>query len=441
MKTKVDRINPTRVKLNIEVTPEEFKPSLDHAYEHIASQVNVPGFRKGKIPAAILDQRVGRPAILAHAINDGLDGIYKKALDEANLRPLGQPQADVKASPDEKTFLGNLVVEIEVEVRPEIKLPTYKGLKVQVDTIKVAGKEVEEELDALRARFGTLKTVERAAKKGDFVSIDLSATIEGKEIDSAENISYEVGSGNLLDGIDEAIDTLTADETTVFRSKLVGGDMAGVEAEVTVRVIAVKERELPVADDDFAKLASQFDSLKELKDDIEAQIAKAKSYSQGAQARSALTDELLKLVDVPVSKEIIESDVNRHLEGEGRTTDDKHRAEVTEESEKSFRVQMLLDAIAEAEEVKVNEQELMQYLVMSSQNYGMEPNEFIETISKNGQVPAFVGEVSRRKALHVVLAGATVTDKAGAAVDLTDFLKGTSQVASEAGEHAGHDHD
>ena len=441
MKTKVDRINPTRVKLNIEVTPEEFKPSLDHAYEHIAEQVNVPGFRKGKIPAAILDQRVGRPAILAHAINDGLDGIYKKALEEAKLRPLGQPQADVKQSPDEKTFLGNLVVEIEVEVRPEIKLPTYKGLKVQVDNIKVAGKEVEEELDALRARFGTLKTVERATKKGDFVAIDLTATIEGKEIDSAENISYEVGSGNLLDGIDEAIDTLTAGETTVFRSKLVGGDMAGVEAEVTVKVIAVKERELPVADDAFAQLASQFDTLKELKDDIETQIAKAKTYSQGAQARSALTDQLLKLVDVPVSKELIESDVNRHLEGEGRMTDDKHRAEVTEESEKSFKVQMLLDAIAEAEEIKVNEQELMQYLVMSSQNYGMEPNEFIKTISKNGQVPAFVGEVSRRKALHVVLAEATVQDKAGAKVDLTDFLKGTSQVAQDYGDHTGHDHD
>ena len=441
MKTTVDRINPTRVKLNIEVTPEEFKPSLDHAYEHIAEQVNVPGFRKGKIPAAILDQRVGRPAILAHAINDGLDGIYKKALEESKLRPLGQPQADVKQSPDEKTFLGNLVVEIEVEVRPEIKLPTYKGLKVQVDNIKVAGKEIEEELDALRARFGTLKTVDRAAKKGDFVAIDLTATIEGKEIDSAENISYEVGSGNLLDGIDEAIDTLTAGETTVFRSKLVGGDMAGVEAEVTVKVIAVKERELPVADDAFAQMASQFDTLKELKDDIETQIAKAKTYSQGAQARAALTDQLLKLIDVPVSKELIESDVNRHLEGEGRMADEKHRAEVTEESEKSFRVQMLLDEIAEAEKIKVNEQELMQYLVMSSQNYGMEPNEFIETISKNGQVPAFVGEVSRRKALHVVLAEATVTDKAGAAVDLTDFLKGTSQVAQDAGEHAGHDHD
>jgi trigger factor len=438
LKTSVERVNPTRVKLNIEVTPEEFKPSLDHAYEHIAQQVNVPGFRKGKIPATLLDQRVGRPAILAHAINDGLDGIYKKALEESKLRPLGQPKADVISSPDENTFLGNLVVEIEVEVRPEIKLPGYRGLKVEVDNIKVGGKEIEDELNALRARFGTLKTVDRAAKKGDFVSIDLTATIDGKEIDSAENISYEVGSGNLLDGIDEAIDTLTAEETTTFRSNLVGGDMAGKEAEVSVNVNAVKERELPVADDSFAQMASQFDTLEELKKDIEVQIAKAKSYSQGIQARDLLTEQLLKIIDVPVSKEMIESDVNRHLEGEGRLQDDKHRAEVTLESEKSFKVQMILDAIAEGEGVKVGEQELMQYLMMSSQNYGMDPNEFFETISKNGQVPAFVGEVARRKALSIVLSEAIVTDKAKNPVDLGEFLKSDNEASDS---HAGHDQD
>jgi trigger factor len=438
LKTDVERITPTKAKLLIEVTPEEFKPSLDHAYKHIAEQVNVPGFRKGKIPTAILDQRVGRPAILAHAINDGLDEIYRKALEESKLRPLGAPQADVKQTPDEKTFEGNLVVEVEVEVRPEIKLPKYKGLKVTVDDIKVAGKEVEEELDALRARFGTLKTVEKPAKKGYFVSIDLSATIDGKAIDAAENISYEVGSGNLLDGIDEAIDTLTAGESTVFRSKLVGGDKAGEEAEVTVKVNAVKERELPEADDAFAQMASQFDTLAELKKDIEEQIGKAKSYGQGIQARDLLTEELLKSVEIPVSAELIENDVNRHLEGEGRLQDEAHRKEVTAESEKSFRVQMLLDEIAEAEQVKVGEQELMQYLIMSSQNYGMSPNDFVEAISKNGQVPAFVGEVARRKALSVVLAEATVTDKSGKAVDLAEFLKADTPAEDP---HAGHSHD
>jgi trigger factor len=261
LKTTVERIKPTRVKLNITVTPEEFRPSLDHAYEHIAESVNVPGFRKGKIPAAILDQRVGRPAILAHAINDGLDTIYRQALEAEKLRPLGQPSADIKQSPDEKTFLGDLVVEIEVEVRPEVTVPEFKGLKVKVDAIKVGEIEINEELDRLRARFGTLKTVERAAKKGDFTTIDLSASVDGKEIDAAKGISYEIGSGAMLDGLDEALDTLTAGESTTFKSKLVGGDKAGQEAEIAVTLTAVKERELPEVNDEWAQLASEFDTL------------------------------------------------------------------------------------------------------------------------------------------------------------------------------------
>jgi len=439
LKTAVDRIKPTRAKLTIEVTPEEFRPSIDHAYEHIAETVNIPGFRKGKIPAAILDQRVGRPAILAHAINDGLDTIYREALEESKLRPLGQPAADVKQSPDEKTFAGNLIVEIEVEVRPEIALKEYKGLKVKVDDVKVDAKELEAELDALRARFGSLKTVERPAKKGDFTTIDLTAVVDGQTIDSAQNISYEIGSGNLLDGIDEALDTLTAGEETTFKSKLVGGEKAGQEAEISVKLTAVKERELPAADDKFAQLASEFDTIKELKDDLEKQIEKSKSYGQGIQARELLTDQLLELITVPVSEEIVNADVNRHLEGEGRLEDDKHRAEVLIDSTKSFKVQMLLDAIAEKEEVKVDEQELIQYLVQASQQYGMAPNDFIKVVSEQGQVPMFVAEVSRRKALSIVVGAAEVSDSKGKKVDLTEFTK--LDAGSAVDDHAGHDHD
>ncbi|MFM5905717.1 MAG: trigger factor [Micrococcales bacterium] len=437
MKTTVERVKPTRVKISIEVTPEEFKPSLDHAYEHIAEEVNIPGFRKGKVPPRILDQRVGRGAILAHAINDGLDAYYRQALDENKLRPLGAPTADVKETPDEKTFEGNLVFDIEVEVRPEIKLPEYKGLKIEVDEIKVAPVEIEQELDNLRARFGTLKTVERAAKKGDFVSVDLIAAVGGKTIDEAQNISYEIGSGRLLDGIDEALDTLTAGETTTFKSKLVGGEAAGQEAEITVTLTAVKERELPAADDAFAQLASEFDTIKELKEDLSKQLSEVKVYGQGIQARDLLTEKLLELVKVPVSDELVEADVHRHLEGEGRLEDAEHRKEVTEQSTKSFQVQILLDAIAEAEDVKVNEQELVQYLITAAQQYGMEPNDFIRTVDQNGQIPSFVGEVARRKALTVALEAATVVDKKGKAVDLAAFLK--SDGAVEEG-HEGHGH-
>ena len=439
MKTVVERLTPTRVKLTIEVNPVDFKPSIDHAYEHIAETVNIPGFRKGKIPAAILDQRVGRGAILAHAINDGLDSIYRKAIEQEKLRPLGQPSADVKSTPDEKTFAGDLVVEIEVEVRPEIKLPEFKGLKVKVDAITVNKLEIDDEIDRLRSRFGTLVTVERPAKKGDFTSIDLIASVDGVQIDQAQNISYEIGSDSLLDGIDDALDTLTAGETTTFKSKLVGGDKAGQEAEITVTLNAVKERELPALDDAWAQMASEFDTVAELRTSLEEQIKRSKSYTQGLQARELLTEQLLTLVDVPVSEELINADVERHLESEGKASDDPHRAEVIVESTKSFQVQMLLDAIAEAEQVKVNENELLQYLIQASQSYGMEPNEFVKVVDEQGQIPSFVAEVARRKALSVVLEAAAVTDSDGKKVDLAEFTKTDDGFAPE--NHEGHDHD
>ena len=318
MKTTVERIKPTRVKLVIEANPADLKPSIDHAYEHIAEEVTIPGFRKGKVPPAILEKRVGKPAIMAHAINDGLDRIYREAVEQNNLRVLGQPKADIKKTPDENTWDGDLVVEIEVEVRPEIKLIDYKNLKVKVADIKVDAKEVDAELEKLRSRFGTLKTVDRPAKKGDFTTIDLSASIGGKVIDEAQGISYEIGSGNLLDGIDEALDTLTAGESTTFKSQLVGGEKAGEESEISVTLTAVKERELPKADDAFAQMASEFDTIAELKSGIEQQLKDSKVYGQGLEARDKLTDLLVEKIAVAVSDELVEADVNRHLEGEGR---------------------------------------------------------------------------------------------------------------------------
>ena len=436
MKTTVERIKPTRAKLVIEASSADLKPSIDHAYEHIAEEVSIPGFRKGKVPPAILEKRVGKPAIMAHAINDALDSLYRQAVEENKLRVLGQPQADIKKTPDENTWDGDLVVEIEVEVRPEIKLIDYKGLKVKVSDITVDAKEVDAELDNLRSRFGTLKTVDRPAKKGDFTSIDLKAEIDGKAIDEAQNISYEIGSGNLLDGIDEALDTLTAGESTTFKSKLVGGDMAGKDAEISVTLTAVKERELPKADDAFAQLASEFDTIAELKADLEKQIKASKVFNQGLEARDKLTDLLVEKIEVAVSDELVEADVNRHLEGEGRLEDAAHRAEVTEQSQKSFKVQMILDEIAQAENVKVNEQELLQYLVQTSQSYGMDPNEFIKLIDQNGQVPSFVAEVARRKGLAVVLEHAEVSDSKGK-VDISTFTNSDQMTE----DHTGHDHD
>jgi trigger factor len=413
VKTTVERLNPTRVKLTITVDAAGFKPALEKAYETVSSQVNIPGFRKGKVPATILDQRVGKDAIIAQAVNDGLDDFYREALIQENLKPLSTPQADIKSAPNAQEPTNELVVELEVEVRPEFKLPEYKGLKIKVDAVKIAKMDIESELDALRARFGTLKTVDRPAKNGDFTSIDLTASIGGAEIDTAKDISYEIGSGQLLDGIDEALETLTAGETTTFRSKLVGGDQAGSEAEVTVTLNAVKESELPKADDAFAQLASEFDTIAELKGDIEKKLEQNFVRKQILQARDQIVDQLLEKAKIPVSDEAVKREVDSHLENEGKAMDDPHRVEVLEETEKNFRVQLLLDAVVEAEAIKVEDQELIEYLAMQSRNYGMDPNEFIKQVANAGQVPMFVDELSRRKAVDALVAHAEITDAKG----------------------------
>ncbi len=419
MKTTVEKLNPTRVKLTIEVDQATFKPALDAAYKTISSQVNIPGFRKGNVPAQILDQRVGKDSILAQAINDGMDSFYREAIQSEKLRPLSTPQAEVKSAPSASDPDKALIIELEVEVRPEFKLPEYKGMQIKVDTVKVAKMDIETELDALRARFGTLIEVDRPAKMGDFTTIDLAAQIEGKQIDNVKDISYEIGSGQLLDGIDEALDTLTAGETTTFRSKLVGGDEAGKEAEVTLTLTAVQERELPKADDDFAQLASEFDTIAELKADIEAGIQKSMVQKQILQARDLIVDELLLKAKIPLSQETISREVENHLAGEGREKDEAHRKEVTEETEKNYRVQILLDAVAEAEEVKVEDQELIEYLAFASRNYNMEPNDFIKQVANAGQVPSFVEELSRRKAVDALVALAEISDSKGAKVSVT----------------------
>jgi trigger factor len=422
VKTTVDRLSPTRVKLTISVTPEGLKPSVDHAYKHIAEQVNIPGFRKGKVPAPIIDQRVGREEVLNHAVSDGLDRFYRQAADEVKVRPLGRPTADIVELPNVKDFTGDLLVTVEVDVRPEFTLPNLDGLALTVDAVDVTDDEVEQELQALLSRFGTLVTVDRPAKTGDFAQIDLVATIGGEEVDTASSISYEVGSGDLIDGIDEALDALSAGETTTFKAPLLGGDHEGEEAEITVTVIAVKERELPEADDDFAQISSEFDTIGELKESLRGEAARAKTFGQGNDARNQLVDKLLESVEIPVPAQLVEDEVHRHLENENRLEDDVHRAEVAESSEKTFRTQILLDEIAQAEGVKVSQDELTQYLVQGAAQYGMEPNEFVQVLSENGQIPQMVGEVARNKALAIVLGKAVVTDTNGKTVDLTEFV-------------------
>jgi trigger factor len=435
VKSALETLSPTRVKLTVEVPYEELKPSIDTAYVTISSQVQVPGFRRGKVPSRIIDQRVGKGAVLQEAINEALPKFYGDALDEHNIRPLGQPEVDVTAIPVEEgepfTFTA------EVDRRPEITLPDYSSLTATVDAITVDEADIEERIQSLRERFGTLKTIERAVATGDFVSVDLSAEIDGDEIDAVTGVSYEVGSGNMLEGMDDALVGMSAGETKTFSAPLAGGEHEGRDATCTVTVQAVKERELPELGDDFAQLASEFDTMDELRADLAKEAQKGKQFSQGMQARDAIMESLLAAVEVPVPDSIVEHEVNHHLEGEGRLEDDEHRAEVDADTRKALKAQFLLDAIVEKEEIRVEQPELIEYLVLTAQQYGMDPNTFAQMLDQQGQIPAMVAEVARRKALAAVLDKATVTDSDGNAVDLRALdRRAHADAAADAGEEA-----
>ncbi|SDC64867.1 trigger factor [Sanguibacter gelidistatuariae] len=421
VKSAVETLDPTKVKLTVEVEYDELKPSIDHAYKHIAEQISVPGFRKGKVPARIVDQRVGRGAVLEHAINESLSGFYRQAVTQTNIRPLGQPDVQVIKVPDLEGTDGELHFTAEVEVRPEVELPELSAIKVAVEDVTVSDEDVAARLDALRERFGTLVGVDRPAVDGDFVVLDLSAKVDGEEVDTVSGISYQIGSGNMLEGLDEALTGLSAGETTTFVAPLAGGEHEGQDADVTVVATTVKQRDLPEADDEFAQLASEFDTLAELTEDLREQAANIKQSNQAVQARDLLLAELTK-VEVPLPAGVVEAEIVRHLEGEGRLEDAEHRAEVLEQTETALKNQIVLDILAEKLAIKVGQNELLDYLVNASRQYGMDPNTFIKTIDENGQIPAMVGEVARSKALAVALRQVEVVDGEGNAVDLSEFI-------------------
>lgn len=422
MKSAVENLDPTRVKLTVEVTFDELKPSFEHAYKHIGEEITVPGFRKGKIPAAIIEQRVGRGAVLEHAINEALPGFYQDAMKEAELRPLGQPEIDVTEVPDPSATDGVLIFTADVDIRPAIELPDLAELNITVDSPEVSDDDVAERLDSLRERFGSLITVERPAADGDFVSIDLNAKIGDEEIDNVTGVSYQIGSGNMLEGLDDALLGLSAGETTSFEAPLAGGERAGEGSVITVTVQSVKERELPEANDDFAQLASEFDTLDELREDLREQVAQTKAANQATQARDLLLAQLTEAIEIPVPVRVIDAEVARHLESEGKELDDPHGDEVRVDAEKSLRTQLLLDELVDTLSVSVNQNELIEYLVSAAGQYGMDPNQFIQAVDGQGQIPQMVGEVARSKAIAQALRQVTVVDQAGVVVDLKKFI-------------------
>lgn len=415
MKSAVEKLSPTRVKLSIDVEFSELKPHIDGAYKTLSEKINIPGFRKGKVPAAMIDQRVGRGAVLDEAINAALPTFYSQAAKENDVLVIGRPNVDITELKDNE----KLSFTVEVDIRPEIALPDFAQIKIEVDDVVVTDGDLDKQIESLQIRFGTLTTVEKTVESGDFVSIDLLATDGGKEIDggSAKEISYEVGSASMIEGLDEALIGLKVGESKSFETALVGMPESQ-KASVQVTLKAVKKRELPPLDDAFAKLASEFETLAELKADLSNRLKRVKELEQGAQARDLLVEKLTTTVEIPLPAEIIEAEVNDHLEKEGRLADDKHRAEVNEEVKATITREFLLDSIVKAEAVSVNESELTEYLVRASSRYGMSPDQFIKEVSQAGQITTMVAEVARAKALAQVLGKVKIVDKSGKQVDI-----------------------
>ncbi|MFD7746087.1 trigger factor [Streptomyces sp. NPDC059698] len=436
MKSAVETLNPTRVRLSIEVPFEELKDSLDAAYKKINQQVTVKGFRKGKIPARVIDQRFGRGAVLEEAVNDALPKFYTEAVNEGELNVLGQPEVDITELKDGEL----LAFTAEVDVRPEIEIPDYSGIEVTVDALEVTDEEVEKAVEQLRERFASTNPVERAAAEGDVVTIDLQAKVDGEVLEDgvADGVSYTIGSGELLDGIDEAVTGLEAGGEATFTSQLKGGSAEGKDAEVTVKVTAVASRELPELDDDFAQMASEFDTLEELKADSRKRLETTKQYDQATQAQERVLEELLKLAEVPIPEKLLADevqtrkhnlehhqlgqmglDLEKYLEIQGKSLEEFEN-ETSEQAVKGIKTQFLLDEIVNKEKLNVNQEELTEHLMRRAASSGMSPDQFAQAVVEGGQVPMLVGEVARGKALAVVVEAAKVVDTNGEVVDLED---------------------
>tara|TARA_B100000519_G_scaffold145948_1_gene126780 strand:+ start:435 stop:1874 length:1440 start_codon:yes stop_codon:yes gene_type:complete len=450
VKSTVEKLSPTRVRINVEVPFTELEPEIDKAFKQLAKQIRLPGFRPGKAPRKLLEARVGRGAVLEQVVNDALPGRYSEAITAESLQPLGQPEIEITKLEDNE----ELVFTAEVDIRPEIDLPDFSALTLTVDAIEIDDDDVNAELESLQKRFGTLTGVERAAETGDFVSIDLSATVNGEDVPEAntEGLSHEVGSGQLIDGLDEAIVGLKEGESRVFTTTLVAGGHAGQEAQVTVTVKSVKTRELPELDDDFAQLASEFDTIDELREDLREKVAQVKRVQQAEQIRDKAIEQLLEQVDVPLPEKVVQAQIDDTLHNaiHGVDHDEEKFAEQLAEqgssreefdadnrsnAEKAIKTQLLMDAIADKLEIQVGQNDLTERLVLMSRQYGIEPQQLLQMLQQNNQLPAMFADVRRGLTVAAVVHGATVTDTEGNTIDTTEFFgPSDEQAAAPAGE-------
>jgi trigger factor len=455
VKTDVEELGPTRVKLTIEVPFEELKGSLDKAYREVARQVRVPGFRPGRVPPRIIDQRFGRGMVLEQAVNDAVPQLYGQALQDNDVFALGQPDLEITKLDDGK----ELAFTAEVDVRPRFEIPDLHGLPVTVDTAVVTPDEVEEYIGGLRERFASLRGVDRPVEDGDYTSIDLSASVNGEPVEDAQvsGYSYQVGSGSLLDGLDEALTGLPAGESTTFSAELVGGDHGGEMADVTVTVHSVKVKELPELDDEFAQSASEYDTLGEFRAGTRAQLETMKRMQQVGQARERALDAVLSKIEIPLPDSMVTSEaqmrresLDEQLERSGTSMDDylassgqsaeQVETDLVDSARRSVKAGFVLDQLARQEELNIEQDELNSFVIEQAYRMGVQPDRLAQELADRGQIGSVITEVLRGKALTLITERATVTDEAGQPVDIEAAMRpdqaeeaGASTEAADAG--------
>ena len=437
MKTDVEELSPTRVRLSVEVPFDELKPSLDKAYREVGRQVRIPGFRPGRVPPPVIDRRVGRDVVLSQAVNDAIPDLYAKAVAEGDVHALGQPEVEITNLDDGK----ELTFTVEVDIWPKFDLPDLSSLSVTVDGTLVTPDEVAERLAMLQDRFASLKGVQRPVAEGDHVSIDLSASVDGKPVEDAQasGLSYPVGSESLLDGLDQALIGMSAGESATFSTELAGGDLAGQEADVTVTVHSVKAKDVPGLDDDFAQMASEFDTLGELRADTRAQLERDKAMRQVMQARDLALDAVLDQVDIPLpesvvaeeakhNRESIENQLSRagaNLDGYlemTNQTEEQFEADVEQRAQRSVKVSLVLDQLARNSELGVDQAELSAYVTRQAEQMGVPPDQLAQQLVDNGQLSFAAAEVLRGKAMNLIAERVKVTDPSGQEVDIKSAL-------------------
>ena len=437
MKTSVDKLSETRVKLNVSVPFDELGKEIDQAYKSIAQQVNIPGFRRGKAPRQLIDARFGRGPILEQVVNDMLPSRYEQAVEENDLKVIGQPEIDIAKLED------NDFVEFtaEVDVRPEFEVPDFSKIAVKVPALEISDEDVDKALEDLAERFGELKDTKRKMKTGDFAVIDITTEVDGTKLEEAshEGMTYRIGDDNLIKGLDTALRGMKTDEDNEFTTTIQSGEHEGDEATVKVHVQQTKERKLPELDDEFAQMASEFDTMDELRESTKTQVEETKKAEQAAQIRDEVLKSALSEVEFELPQSVVDEQAHSQLhqilgqlahdekalaqllEAQG-TSREEFDKQTREQAEESVRTQLFLDAVAEKEEPEVSQQELTDHILFTAQSYGMDPNQFIQQLQSNGQIANLFSDVRRGKALAAAICRTTVKDEEGNDVDVDQYF-------------------